>query len=249
MALLSVNHVAKRFVEGSKVSTLFQDVTFEMKENEIICIVGPSGCGKSTLIRMIAGLEKPTEGHILFEGEAIDPADPKVSMVFQSFALLPWLNVLDNVAIGLEAMGLSEKARKERALKFIEKVGLDGYEEAYPREISSGMKQRAGIARALATEPELLCMDEPFSSLDPFTAENLRDEILQLWKYKEFPTNAILMVTHNIEEAVYLADKVIVMAGKPAKIVKVVDIDLKRPRDKKSKAFFKYTDDIYTLLT
>ncbi len=249
MALLSVNHVAKRFVEGSKVSTLFQDVTFEMKENEIICIVGPSGCGKSTLIRMIAGLEKPTEGHILFAGEEIDPADPKVSMVFQSFALLPWLNVLDNVAIGLEAMGLSEKARKERALKFIEKVGLDGYEEAYPREISSGMKQRAGIARALATEPELLCMDEPFSSLDPFTAENLRDEILQLWKYKEFPTNAILMVTHNIEEAVYLADKVIVMAGKPAKILKVVDIDLKRPRDKKSKAFFKYTDDIYTLLT
>ena len=249
MALLSVNHVAKRFVEGQKMSTLFQDVFFEMKENEIICIVGPSGCGKSTLIRMIAGLEKPTEGHILFEGEEIDASNPKVAMVFQSFALLPWLNVLDNVCVGLEAIGLPEEERKARALKFIEKVGLDGYEEAYPREISSGMKQRAGIARALAIEPELLCMDEPFSSLDPFTAENLRDEILQLWKYNEFPTNAILMVTHNIEEAVYLADRVIVMNGKPAKIAKIVDIDLKRPRDKKSKTFFKYTDEIYTLLT
>ena len=246
--LLEVKDVTKSYFENGKEFKVLELVRFDLAERDFVCVVGPSGCGKSTLLRIIVGLDKPTSGAVLFEGEPIRAYNPQVAMVFQSFALFPWLTVQQNVELGLEAKGTPPEERHRLARKFIDAVGLTGFEDAFPRELSGGMKQRVGIARALAIEPLLLCMDEPFSSLDPLTAQNLRDEILQLWANPDLPPKAVLMVTHAIEEAVYLADRVIVLSSRPGRMVAELEIDLPRPRNRKEPEFYGWVDEIYSLI-
>ncbi len=246
--ILRVDHVSRSYFENGKEFKVLEDITFDVNERDFICMVGPSGCGKSTLLREIVGLDKPTAGSIQFEGAPVKPDDPRLSMVFQSFALFPWLTVTQNVELGLEAHQAPVEERHGQAKKYIEAVGLAGFENAYPRELSGGMKQRVGIARALAMNPKLLCMDEPFSALDALTAQNLRDEILQLWTNPDLPPSAILMVTHSIDEAVYLADRIVALSARPGKIVKIESIDLPRPRNRKEPEFYGWVDEIYSLI-
>jgi len=245
---LEVIDISKSYFEAGKEFKVLERVRFELAERDFVCIVGPSGSGKSTLLRIITGLDKPTSGTVRFEGEPLLPDNPQVGMVFQSFALFPWLTVEQNVELGLEARHDPPEVRHSKAQKFIEAVALAGFENAYPRELSGGMKQRVGIARALAIEPLLLCMDEPFSSLDALTAQSLRDEILQLWSNPELPPKAVLIVTHSIEEAVYLADRVIVISARPGRVVAELEIDLPRPRNRKEPEFFGWVDEIYSLI-
>jgi NitT/TauT family transport system ATP-binding protein len=220
-----------------------------VNSGEIVALLGPSGSGKSTLLRMLTGLSIPSAGRVLWHGEPLGVATPNVSIVFQSFALFPWLTVLENVEVPLKAKGVAAIPRRKRALKIIDTVGLDGFEAAYPKELSGGMKQRVGFARALVIEPEVLFMDEPFSALDVLTAENLRSELLELWDKKEIPTKSIFIVTHNIEEAVLLADRVIVLGRNPGRIRTDFRVQLPRPRDRKETLFGNYIDYIYTVLT
>jgi NitT/TauT family transport system ATP-binding protein len=215
----------------------------------IIALLGPSGSGKSTLLRILTGLTQPSGGSILWHGKPVVESNPNVAIVFQSFALFPWLTVLENVEAPLLARGLEHSERHQRALKAVDTVGLQGFETAYPKELSGGMKQRVGFARALAVEPEILFMDEPFSALDVLTAENLRGELLELWMGKKIPTRSIFMVTHNIEEAVTLADRVIVLGRNPAKIRADFRISLPQPRDRTSAECLVYVDYIYKLMT
>ena len=193
-------------------------IDLDVEPGKIIALLGPSGCGKSTLLRILSGLAKPSSGQILWHGHPLDRQTPGVGIVFQSFALFPWLTVLENVEAPLEAHGLAALERQKRALRMLDTVGLVGFETAYPKELSGGMKQRVGFARALVVEPEVLFMDEPFSALDVLTAENLRGELLELWLSKKMPTSAIFIVTHNIEEAVLLADRIIVLGKNPARV-------------------------------
>src|SRR3954454_16368011 len=216
---------------------------------EIVALLGPSGSGKSTLLRMLTGLTRPSAGEVYWHQTPITRANPNVSIVFQSFALFPWLTVLENVEAPLKARGMSGEARRERSLRIIDTVGLDGFEAAFPKELSGGMRQRVGFARALVIEPEVLFMDEPFSALDVLTAENLRSELLELWDKKEIPTKSIFIVTHNIEEAVLLADRVIVLGRNPGRIRTDFRVQLPRPRDRKDTLFGNYIDYIYTVLT
>jgi len=246
--LLQVKDVSKSYFDNGKESKILDLIRFELAERDFVCLVGPSGCGKSTLLRIIVGLDTPTSGQVLFEGHPIRADNPQVAMVFQSFALFPWLTVAQNVELGLEALHEDPVKRRAVAKKFIDAVGLTGFENAYPRELSGGMKQRVGIARALTIEPLLLCMDEPFSSLDALTAQNLRDEILQLWSNPDLPPEAVLMVTHSIEEAVYLADRVIVLSSRPGRMVAELEIDLPRPRNRKDPEFYGWVDEIYSLI-
>jgi NitT/TauT family transport system ATP-binding protein len=216
---------------------------------KIVCLLGPSGSGKSTLLRMLTGLSKPSSGQVLWHGKTMDGQIPNVAIVFQSFALFPWLTVLENVEAPLVARGSGAIERHKRALKMIDTVGLDGFETAYPKELSGGMKQRVGFARALVVEPEVLFMDEPFSALDVLTAENLRSELLELWLNKKMPTQSIFIVTHNIEEAVLLADRIIVLGRNPARIRSDFEIDIPQYRDRNSPRFLAYVDYIYKILT
>ncbi|MEM2955096.1 MAG: ABC transporter ATP-binding protein [Nitrososphaerales archaeon] len=246
--ILDVRNVNKEFnLHGRKVPIL-KDVSFSIHENEFLSIVGPSGCGKSTLLRIILGLVPPDKGEIIYKGERIQSVNPHMSMVFQSFALLPWLNVIENVELGLEAQGIPKEQRQRRALKIIQEVGLEGFEDAYPRELSGGMKQRVGLARALVTDPEILLMDEPFSSLDPLIAEGLREEILKLWSDKSTSPEIVIMVTHNVEEAVYLSDRVIVLSHRPGTVLSEFDIDLQRPRNKRGQELYELVDKITSLI-
>ena len=215
----------------------------------ITAMLGPSGSGKSTLLRILTGLVPPTKGLVLWRGKPLRDCAPNLAIVFQSFALFPWLTVLDNVETPLLARGMQHFERHHRALRAIHAVGLQGFESAYPKELSGGMKQRVGIARALALEPEILFMDEPFSALDVLTAENLRGELLDLWLEKKIPTRSIFLVTHNIEEAALLADRVLVLGRNPARIRADFRIPLKRPRDRNSAEFLLYVDYIYKLMT
>src|ERR1700688_842837 len=216
---------------------------------EIVALLGPSGSGKSTLLRMLTGLSAPSAGEIYWHGKPIATADVNVSIVFQSFALFPWLTVFENVEAPLKARGMEPHERRKRALKILDTVGLDGFETAYPKELSGGMKQRVGFARALVVEPDVLFMDEPFSALDVLTAENLRGELLELWTSRKMPTRAIFLVTHNIEEAVLLADRMVVLGRNPGRIRAEVEVDLPRPRDRKSRRFLEFVDHIYKVLT
>ena len=246
--ILEIDHVSKSYTENGKASKVIEDISFSIRERDFVCIVGPSGCGKSTLLREIVGLDQPTSGRILFEGQPVRAENPKISMVFQSFALFPWLTVTQNVELGLEAHKIAEADRHAKAKEFIDAVGLSGFDDAYPRELSGGMKQRVGIARALVMEPTLLCMDEPFSALDALTAQNLRDEILELWSTPDLPPSAVLMVTHSIDEAVYLADRIVALSSRPGRVVKVENIDLPRPRNRKEPEFYGWVDEIYSLI-
>jgi len=234
--------------DGNKIEVI-APTDLEVSPGKIVCLLGPSGSGKSTLLRMLTGLSKPSSGEVLWHGKAMDGQIPNVSIVFQSFALFPWLTVLENVEAPLVARAMGAIERHKRALRMIDTVGLDGFETAYPKELSGGMKQRVGFARALVVEPEVLFMDEPFSALDVLTAENLRSELLELWLNKKMPTTAIFVVTHNIEEAVLLADRVIVLGRNPGRIRSDFEIDIPQYRDRKSPRFLAYVDYIYKTLT
>ena len=216
---------------------------------QIIALLGPSGCGKSTMLRMLTGLSPASSGSVYWHGQPVGGETPNVSIVFQSFALFPWMTVIENVEAPLEARGVAEFERHKRALRIIDAVGLDGFESAYPKELSGGMKQRVGVARALVVEPEVLFMDEPFSALDVLTAETLRGELLELWLGKKIPTRAIFIVTHNIEEAVVLADRIIVLGRNPAHIHAEFTVDMAHPRDHKEPQFVELVDQIYRALT
>jgi NitT/TauT family transport system ATP-binding protein len=234
--------------DGTRVQVV-GSTSLAVESGKIIALLGPSGCGKSTLLRMLTGLSEPSSGELLWHGKPLDGHTPNVAIVFQSFALFPWLTVLENVEAPLEAKAVPAVERRKRALKALDTVGLDGFETAYPKELSGGMKQRVGFARALVVEPEVLFMDEPFSALDVLTAENLRSELLQLWLSKKMPTSAIFIVTHNIEEAVMLADRVLVLGRNPARVRSDFNIRLKHPRDRKSAKFVELVDYIYKVMT
>lgn len=209
--LLDVRGVNQMYGSGERRFVAVQNIQLSIHEGEFVALVGPSGCGKSTLLRIITGLNKPSSGVVLYRDNVVSGVNPHATIVFQTFALFPWLTVQANVEVALKARGLPAGERSQRAVALLDKVGLDGFENAYPRELSGGMRQKVGFARAMAVEPELLCLDEPFSALDVLSAEALRGELLELWTTGQIPTKAILMVTHNIEEAVMLADRVVVM--------------------------------------
>jgi NitT/TauT family transport system ATP-binding protein len=216
---------------------------------EILALLGPSGSGKSTMLRMLSGLSRPSAGQVYWHGKPIGQAEINVSIVFQSFALFPWLTVQENVEAPLQARGVAAEERRERSMRMLDTVGLDGFESAYPKELSGGMRQRVGFARALVLEPEVLFMDEPFSALDVLTAENLRSELLELWSKRTMPTKAVFLVTHNIEEAVLLADRIVVLGRNPGHIRTDFRVEIPQPRDRKSAPFTALVDYIYKVLT
>ncbi|RDD53629.1 MAG: ABC transporter ATP-binding protein [Candidatus Korarchaeota archaeon NZ13-K] len=244
--MLELDRVSKRFPSDGEELEVIREVSFSLREGELVSIVGPSGCGKSTILRMIAGIERPSSGRITFYGREIDSPDPRISMIFQSFALVPWLKVLEQVELPLRARGVRNS--REIARKWLSLVGLSEFEEFLPKELSGGMRQRVGIARALAVEPSLLLMDEPFSSLDELTAETLRHEILELWKSSP-SLKSIILVTHNIEEAVLMSDRVVVLSRRPSVVLRVVNIDLPRPRNRRDEGIYEKVDEIYSLLS
>jgi NitT/TauT family transport system ATP-binding protein len=248
--ILRAESVTKTFTtpDGHSLPVL-DGVSLTVSEGEIVALLGKSGSGKSTLLRCIAGLIAPSTGTVSYRGSRLTGSNPGVSMVFQTFALLPWLTVQQNVELGLEARGVGAADRAERALRAIDIIGLDGFESAYPKELSGGMRQRVGFARAIVTEPDALLMDEPFSALDVLTAENLRNELVKLWEGHGAPVKSILIVTHNIEEAVLLADLVLVLSSNPGRIQAELSIGLPRPRDRHSPVFEGHVDTIYGILT
>src|SRR6202048_4975178 len=234
--------------DGSRVQVI-APTDLAIYPGQILALLGPSGCGKSTLLRMMTGLAPASAGTVLWDGQPVRGESPNVSIVFQSFALFPWLTVLENVEAPLEARGMAAIERRKRALRIIDAVGLDGFETAYPKELSGGMKQRVGVARPRVVEPDVLFMEEPFSALDVLTAETLRGELLELWLGHKIPTRAIFIVTHNIEEAVILADRIIVLGRNPAHIHADFAVDLAQPRNRKSPHFIELVDAIYRVLT
>ena len=249
-AIIEAVAVEKSYLQsdGTRIQVV-GSTNLAIEQGKIIALLGPSGCGKSTLLRILTGLSEPSSGTLLWHGEPLNGQTPNVAIVFQSFALFPWLTVIQNVEAPLEAKGVPEVERRKRALRALDTVGLDGFETAYPKELSGGMKQRVGFARALVVEPEVLFMDEPFSALDVLTAENLRNELLELWLSKKMPTSAIFIVTHNIEEAVMLADRVMVLGRNPARVRSDFNVRLKHPRDRKSARFVELVDYIYKVMT
>ena len=248
--LLDVRNVRKTFPspDGGELLVL-DDVNLRLKEGEIVGLLGRSGSGKSTLLRLIAGLSRPVGGSIYYLGRAVEGPAEGVAMVFQTFALFPWLTVLENVELGLEALGLSEREIRRRALAGIDLIGLDGFESAYPRELSGGMRQRVGFARALVVHPNILLMDEPFSALDVLTAETLRTDFIDLWSEGKLPIKGVILVTHNIEEAVLMCDRVLVFSTNPGRIVSEIKVDLPQPRDRLDPAFRELVDRIYVEMT
>ncbi len=229
--------------------TVLQDISMSVNSGEILAVLGPSGCGKSTLMRVLTGLIRPVHGEVLVHGESLKGIHPSAAIVFQNFALYPWLTVSENIAMGLESVKANKELIKERVVKVIDIVGLEGFEDVYPKELSGGMKQRVGIARALAVQPELLCMDEPFSGLDVLTAENLRSEVLNLWLDHKVDTKAIFFVTHNISEAVFLANRIVVLSANPGKLRVVINNNIPFPRDYRSSEFLSMVDRIHEIIT
>jgi NitT/TauT family transport system ATP-binding protein len=248
--LLDVHDVVRSFPRPAGGELLVLDgVNLKLNDCEIVGLLGRSGSGKSTLLRIISGLSQPTRGSVSYLGQPVDGPARGIAMVFQSFALFPWLTVLENVQLGLEALGLPPKEIRARALSAIDLIGLDGYESAYPRELSGGMRQRVGFARALVVHPNILLMDEPFSALDVLTAENLRTDFLDLWQEGQLPIKGVILVTHNIEEAVLMCDRVLLFSTNPGKIVTEIKIDLRQPRDRQDPAFISVVDRIYAEMT
>jgi NitT/TauT family transport system ATP-binding protein len=243
--MLALRNVYRSFTDRGRTVPVLDDITLDIGEREFVCVVGPSGCGKSTLLRIMMGLLPPTSGTVLYEGVPLAGVNLRAAMVFQSFALLPWLTVQSNVELGLRARDVPAEDAKKRAAFYLDKVGLDGYEEAYPGELSGGMKQRTALARALAVEPDILFMDEPFAGLDALTSANLREEVLTLWSDRALPVNTVVMVTHIIEEAVLMADRVVVLTSHPGRIAAEVAIPLPRPRNKRDEGFDQLVDSIF----
>jgi NitT/TauT family transport system ATP-binding protein len=248
--LLEIRNVFQSFPDaGGRSVEILHDISLEILPHEIVAIMGPSGCGKSTLLRAIIGLEQPTSGQISYRGNPQSGLNPSAALVFQNFALFPWLTVQENVAVGLTHLPLSAAERATRVRQMIDDVGLGGSEEAYPKELSGGMKQRVGLARALAIQPELLCMDEPFSALDVLTSETLRNEVIDLYTNKASPVNTILMVTHSISEGVFMATRLVVMGAHPGIIRAVFDNPLPFPRDEHHPDFIALIEKLHALIT
>lgn len=247
--IITVRDLTKSFDGLDGPLPVLDGIDLDVREGEILALLGRSGSGKSTLLRCIGGLIEPTSGEVHYRGRPVDGPNPGTALVFQTFALLPWLTVQQNVEVGLEARKVPAGERAERAVRAIDLIGLDGFESAYPKELSGGMRQRVGFARALVVEPDLLLMDEPFSALDVLTAENLRGELLELWDNQEFPTKAILIVTHNIEEAALLADRVVILGANPGRIRTTLQIPFPRPRHRQDPAFETLVDRIYAIMT
>lgn len=247
--LLRVAGLVKSFPTASGELLVLDGIDLEVREGEIVGLLGRSGSGKSTLLRIIAGLLPPGRGEVVFRGRTIDGPTAGVAMVFQSFALFPWLTVLGNVALGLQAQGIAPDEVQRRALEAIDLIGLDGFESAWPRELSGGMQQRVGFARALVVEPKLLLMDEAFSALDVLTAETLRSDFLALWRERRLDIRSVILVTHNIEEAIFLCDRVVILASSPGRIAADIPIGLAHPRDRLSPEFQQAVDTVYARLT
>lgn len=248
--IIAIEHLRKAFKKAATQDLLvLDDINFKLQDGEIVALLGKSGSGKSTLLRIIAGLVAPTSGCVTYRGKPVHGPVSGIAMVFQSFALMPWLTVLENVELGLEAQGVGREERRRRAIEAIDTIGLDGFESAYPKELSGGMRQRVGFARALVINPDVLLMDEPFSALDVLTAENLKSDLLRLWQEKKTNTNGILLVTHNIEEAAVLADRIVILGSDPGYIRADLKVNLAQPRDTQTKEFRALVDRIYTLMT
>ncbi len=248
--LLEVAHVRKTFPRGDGGELLvLDDVSLSLKAGEVVGLLGRSGSGKSTLLRLIAGLAQPTGGELRYLGRPVDGPAAGIAMVFQSFALFPWLTVYENVALGLEALKVPREEIRRRSLQAIDLIGLDGFESAYPRELSGGMRQRVGFARALVVHPNILLMDEPFSALDVLTAETMRTDFLDLWADGRLPIKGVILVTHNIEEAVQMCDRILVFASNPGRIVSTIEVPITRPRDRLDPAFAALVERIYVEMT
>lgn len=249
-AIIRAERIEKYYAQPSQNRIqVIAPTDLDVVPGEILALLGPSGSGKSTMLRMLTGLSRPSAGQVYWYGKPISEAEINVSIVFQSFALFPWLTVLENVEAPLQARGERPEERRERSMRMLDMVGLDGFESAYPKELSGGMRQRVGFARALVVEPEVLFMDEPFSALDVLTAENLRSELLELWAKKTMPTKSVFIVTHNIEEAVLLADRIIVLGRNPGHIRTDFRVQILQPRDRKAEPFTQLVDYIYKVLT
>jgi NitT/TauT family transport system ATP-binding protein len=249
-AIIQAEKIEKYYAQPSENRIqVISPTDLKIIPNEILALLGPSGSGKSTMLRMLTGLSRPSAGQVYWHGKPIAETEINVSIVFQSFALFPWLTVLQNVEAPLQARGVDPEERRDRSMRMLDTVGLSGFEGAFPKELSGGMRQRVGFARALVVEPEVLFMDEPFSALDVLTAENLRSELLELWGNKTMPTRAVFIVTHNIEEAVLLADRIIVLGRNPGHIRTDFRVQIPQPRDRKSEAFTQLVDYIYKVLT
>ncbi len=248
--IIEIKEIRKAFKRAGSQELLVLDHTnFNIYEGEVVALLGKSGSGKSTLLRIISGLIKPTAGEVRYRDQVIYSPIFGLSMVFQQFALLPWLTVLENVELGLEARGVPRLERRKRALEAIDIVGLDGFESAYPKELSGGMAQRVGFARALVVDPEVLLMDEPFSALDVLTAENLRGDLIDIWQSNKTNIKSVLLVTHNIEEAIFMADRILIFATNPGFICAEIKVDLSRPRNNQDPEFKSLVDEIYGFMT
>ena len=231
MALLEVRHVSKLFNVDSRQMEALRDINLEIKEGEFICFIGPSGCGKTTLLRIIAGLEKPTTGQVLLDGQEIKGPGPERGMVFQEYSLFPWKTVIDNIGFGLELKRVPKVERYDRSRGYLQMVGLEKFEERYPHELSGGMKQRVAIARALVNGPRALLMDEPFGALDAQTRNIMQSELLRIWQEEK---KIVIFVTHSVDEAIYLGDRIVIMSARPGRIKDIIKIDLPRPRNRTS---------------
>lgn len=249
--LLELRRVNKRFVATDRREDIvvLKDIDFSLRPGEIVAILGRSGCGKSTLLRIICGLTPASDGQVLYRDRPVTQPVAGISMVFQTFGLFPWLTVLENVELGLEAQGVPPAERRQRALAAIDMIGLDGFESAYPKELSGGMRQRVGFARALVVNPDVLLMDEAFSALDVPTSETLRSDLLDLWLERQIPTRAILMVSHSIEETLMIADRLVILDSNPGRVKAELPITLKHPRDYTSSAFQRLVERVYEIMT
>ena len=249
-AILELRGIQKSFDRGTgKLLRVLEDINLDIRTNEVLCLIGPSGCGKSTIMRIFAGLIEPTKGQVRYRGKKQEGLNPNIAIVFQGFALYPWMTVEANVENVLKAKGLDPAEIKDKTNRAIRMVGLEGFEEAYPRELSGGMKQRVGMARALSVDPEILFMDEPFSQVDALTAEGLRAEILDIWDDRERNPSSILMVSHDIKEVAYMADRIVVLSANPGRIRTIVENTLPRPRNTRSLEFLRLVDQLHDIIT
>lgn len=250
MSLIEIQNITKRFKGPKGNFTALDGVSLDIADTEFLAIVGPSGCGKSTILRMLAGLEFPDTGQILFQGKPLKGPSPAISMVFQNFALLPWKTARENVLLALEGKAMSRQEKEALVARLLKKLGLAGFEDDYPGELSGGMKQRVGIARALAVSPDVLLLDEPFSALDEVTAQELRQEVLRIWRDRTTHPDTFVLVTHLVEEAVFMADRVLVMRPHPGRVIAEFKITIPRPRTDyaRSAIFFDDVDRIQEML-